>query len=342
MKEEKDVTIYDIAEKLGISPSTVSRALSNHKGISERTRLRIQDTARKMNYRPNRFASSLRLKKTLTLGVLVPKLNSYFMASVIAGIESVASRYGYNLIIANSQESGKKEAEGLYTLYNSRVDGMIVSLAYDTSSMKHFSMVLKKGIPVVFFDRVSECNGCARVYIDNVKAGYEVTSHLVQQGCRRIMHVGGNMLRNVYRDRYIGYKKALEESGLEYRESLVVVNDLTERAGAEVAGKILKMKDLPDAVFTSNDTTAVSIILNLKKEGVSVPGDIAIAGFNNEPVSRVIEPNLTTVNYPAREVGETAAMTLVNNLTSELNNTGSDIVLRHELIVRESSMKKAV
>lgn len=150
------------------------------------------------------------------------------------------------------------------------------------------------------------------------------------------------MLRNVYRDRYIGYKKALEESGLEYRESLVVVNDLTERAGAEVAGKILKMKDLPDAVFTSNDTTAVSIILNLKKEGVSVPGDIAIAGFNNEPVSRVIEPNLTTVNYPAREVGETAAMTLVNNLTSELNNTGSDIVLRHELIVRESSMKKAV
>lgn len=342
MKEEKDVTIYDIAEKLGISPSTVSRALSNHKGISERTRLRIQDTARKMNYRPNRFASSLRLKKTLTLGVLVPKLNSYFMASVIAGIESVASRYGYNLIIANSQESGKKEAEGLYTLYNSRVDGMIVSLAYDTSSMKHFSMVLKKGIPVVFFDRVSECNGCARVYIDNVKAGYEVTSHLVQQGCRRIMHVGGNMLRNVYRDRYIGYKKALEESGLEYRESLVVVNDLTERAGAEVAGKIMKMKDPPDAVFTSNDTTAVSIILNLKKEGVSVPGDIAIAGFNNEPVSRVIEPNLTTVNYPAREVGETAAMTLVNNLTSELNNTGSDIVLRHELIVRESSMKKAV
>lgn len=342
MKKEKDVTIYDIAKKLGVSPSTVSRALSNHKGISEKTRIRIQETARKMNYRPNRFASSLRLKKTLTLGVLVPKLNSYFMATVIAGIESVASRFGYNLIITNSQESEKKEAEGLYTLYNSRVDGMIVSLAYDTNRMKHFGMVLKRGIPIVFFDRVSECDGCARVYIDNGKAGFEVTSHLAGQGCRRIMHVGGNMLRNVYRDRYIGYKKALEDNGLEYRDSLVVINDLTEKAGTEVVGKILKMKDPPDAIFTANDTTAVSIILNLKKEGISVPGDIAIAGFNNEPVSSVIEPNLTTVNYPAYEVGETAAMTLVNRLTSGMNSSGSDIVLKHELIVRESSMRKRV
>jgi len=340
MAAEKEVTIYDIARKLGISPSTVSRALSNHEVISEKTRTSVQEAARKMNYHPNRFARSLRLKRTSTLGVIVPKLNSYFMATVIAGIESVASKYGYNLIIANSQESEKKEAEGLHTLYNSRVDGLIVSLAFDSDRMKHFGTILKKGIPVVFFDRVSESDGYTRVRIDNFMAGYEVTSHLADQGCVRIMHVGGNMLINVYRDRYLGYRKALEEKGLQYEESLVITGDLSEKSGTETAKKIIKMKNRPDAIFTANDTTAVTIILNLKKAGISVPGDIAVAGFNNEPVSRVIEPNLTTVNYPAYEIGESAATMLVNKLGSEPDGFRSDVLLKHELVIRESSVKK--
>lgn len=340
MAAEKEVTIYDIARKLGISPSTVSRALSNHKVISEKTRTTVREAARKMNYHPNRFASSLRLKKTSTLGVIVPKLNSYFMATVIAGIESVASKYGYNLIIANSQESEEKEAEGLRTLYNSRVDGLIVSLASDPDRIKHFRTILKKGIPVVFFDRVTESDGIARVHIDNFTAGYEVTSHMADQGCSRIMYVGGNMLTNVYRDRYLGYRKALEEKGLKYEESQVITCDLSEKSGTETAKKIIMMKKRPDAIFTANDTTAVTIILNLKKAGISVPGDIAVAGFNNEPVSRVIEPNLTTVNYPAYETGESAATMLVNKLRSEPDGFRSDIVLKHELVIRESSLKK--
>ncbi|HOK26914.1 MAG TPA: LacI family DNA-binding transcriptional regulator [Bacteroidales bacterium] len=339
MKNEKEITIYDIAAELGLSPSTVSRALKDHPGISKETKQQIKETARRMGYRFNKFASNLRLKRTNTIGVVVPKLNSYFMATAITGIERIASKYNYNLIIANSLENEKKEAEGVATLYNSRVDGLIVSLAYNTSKIKHFDIFLKKGIPIVFFDRVFECKGCVRVIIDNFKAGYEAVSHLICQGCKRIIHVGGNLKRNVYNDRLLGYRKALEDNGINYDESLVIINDLTERAGEEVVRKILRMKKPPDAVFTANDTTAVSIILNLQKEGISVPGDIAVVGFNNEPISKVIHPNLTTVNYPAYEVGEMAANVLIDRLNSSRDVFPSTIVLEHNLIIRESSLK---
>ncbi len=342
MKSNKEVTIYDIAASLGLSPSTVSRALKNNPGVKKETKKIINEAAQKMGYRHNKFASNLRLKRTHTLGVIVPKLNSYFMATAITGIESAASRFGYNLIITNSLESTKKEAEGVNTLYNSRVDGLIVSLAYDTDNIKHFDIVFKKDIPVIFFDRVIENKGCAKVIIDNFKAGYEIVNHLISQGCRKIMHVGGNLLRNVYKDRLLGYRKALEENGIAYDESLVIINDLSDKSGVEIAKKILRMKEPPDAVFTANDTTAVSIILHLKKAGLSIPKDIAVAGFNNEPISRVIEPNLTTVHYPAFEVGEIAATTLINMLDSNRNAYLSSIILKHELIIRESTLKNTM
>jgi len=341
MKSDKEVTIYDIAASLGLSPSTISRALKDHPGINSETKKQIKEAARKMGYRYNKFASNLRLKCTNTIGVVVPKLNSYFMATAITGIEQVASRHGYNIIIANSLEDEKKEAEGVSTLFNSRVDGLIVSIAYDTSRMNHFDIFLKKKIPVVFFDRVFECRGCVRVIIDNFKAGYEVVSHLISQGCRKIIHVGGNLKRNVYNERMLGYRKALENNGIPYDESLVMIGDLTEKTGEEVVKKILRMKKPPDAVFTANDTTAVSVILNLQKEGISVPRDIAVAGFNNEPISRVIRPNLTTVNYPAFEVGETAATILIERLNSSKEVYPSTIILEHTLIIRESSLKNS-
>ncbi|MGB4293808.1 MAG: LacI family DNA-binding transcriptional regulator [Bacteroidales bacterium] len=335
----REITIYDIAAELGLSPSTVSRALKDHPGIRKETKQQIKETARRMGYRFNKFASNLRLKRTNTIGVVVPKLNSYFMATAITGIERIVSKYNYNLIIANSLENEKKEAEGVVTLYNSRVDGLIVSLAYNTSKIKHFDIFLKKGIPIVFFDRVFECKGCVRVIIDNFKAGYEAVSHLIGQDCRRIIHVGGNLRRNVYNDRLLGYRKALEDNGINYDESLVIINDLTDRSGEEVVRKILRMKKPPDAVFTANDTTAVSVILNLQKEGISVPRDIAVVGFNNDPISKVIQPNLTTVNYPAYEVGEMAANVLIDRLNSSSDVFPSTIVLEHNLIIRESSLK---
>lgn len=340
MKGSKEVTIYDVAKALNLSPSTVSRGLKNHPHIRKETRKKIQTVANEMGYRQNKFASNLRLKHTNTIGIVVPRLNSYFMATAIAGIEKVTSESGYGLIISQSLESWRKEISCVNTLFNSRVDGLLVSLAYDTKNMNHFNLLFNKDIPVVFFDRVADCNGCISVIIDNYKAGYEVTSHLIDQGCTRIVHLGGNMLRNVYSERFRGYRQALADNKIEYDPGLLIVSDMSSQAGKETAQKILKMKPRPNGLFSSNDTTAVAAIVELVKAGVKIPDEIAIAGFNNEPVSQVVQPNLTTVDYPALEIGEMAATSLINKLKDSLKAGLSSIVLKHNLIVRESSLRQ--
>jgi LacI family transcriptional regulator len=340
VKSSGEVTIYDVARALNISPSTVSRALKDHPHIKKETKKKIRAAATEMGYQRNKFASNLRQKNTNTIGVVVPKLNSFFMASVIAGIEKVTSQNGYGLIISQSQESWKKETACVSTLFSSRVDGLLVSLAFDTKNVDHFNILLKKDIPVVFFDRVAECHDCMSIVIDNFKAGYEATSHLIDQGCKRIVHLGGNMLRNVYSERFRGYRQALEDNKIEFDEELVVVTDMTGQAGIDTAKKMLEMNKLPDGLFTSNDTTAVAAMVELENAGIRIPDDIAIVGFNNEPVSQVIRPNLTTVDYPAREIGEIAATSIINRLKNSQSPNLSTIVLKHNLIIRESSMKK--
>jgi LacI family transcriptional regulator len=340
MNTLKDVTIYDIAKALNVSPATVSRGLKDHPAIRKDTKKRIQEAARKMGYQQNTFASNLRRKQTNTIGVIVPRLNSYFMSTVIAGMEKVANNTGYNLIIAQSQESVKKEISGAATMFNSRVDGLLVSLAYDTKDIDHFDALLKKAIPLIFFDRVTELPNCTSIVIDNKKAGYDATSHLLGQGCRRIVHLCGSLNRNVYGDRLEGYKQALAEKNISFDPSMVLQSSLSDQAGADAAQQILKMSPLPDAVFASNDTSAVALIRELKLAGISVPDQIAVVGFNNDPISKVIEPNLTTINYPGEEMGEVAALTIINRLRNVPSTNLNTIFLRHELIVRQSSLKK--
>jgi LacI family transcriptional regulator len=340
MKSTSEVTIYDIAKALNISPSTVSRALKDHPHIKKETKRKIIATAGEMGYRHNNFASNLRQRRSNTIGVVVHRLDSYFIASVFSGLEKVASENGYGLIISQSQESWRKEILCASTLFNSRVDGLIVSLAFDTKNFEHFNIFIKKDIPVVFFDRVADCHECIRIVIDNYKAAYEATSHLIAQGCRRIVHIGGNMLRNVYSERLSGFKKALANNNIEFTKDLLFITDMSEKDAIEVAGKILRMKPRPDGVFASNDTTAVSIIVELEKAGVAVPGDIAVVGFNNDPISRVVKPNLTTIHYPAKEMGEVAAASLIGLLKNSQVSSLSTIVLKHNLIIRNSSIKQ--
>jgi LacI family transcriptional regulator len=339
MKVTREVTIYDIAKALNVAPSTVSRALKDHPNIKKETKKKIFVVAREMGYQRNKFASDLRQKRTNTLGVIVPRLNSYFMSSVISGIEKVTNKSGYNLIISQSQETVIKEIDSVNTLFNSRVDGLMVSLAYDTTNLDHFNVLFKKGIPVVFFDRVSSCDECISVILDNHKAGYDMTSHLIKQGCKRIVHLGGSLIRNVYYDRYSGYKQALQDNNIPFDDSLVIISQLNDQVGMEVLPKILSLDPMPDGIFAANDTSAVSIMCELKQAGINVPRDIAVAGFNNDPISRIVEPNLTTVNYPGKEMGEIAAQTLINLLNNLQPASLSSIVLSHSIIVRQSSEK---
>jgi LacI family transcriptional regulator len=341
MKEKKDVTIYDIASKLSISAATVSRALQNPAYVSEKTRQKVLATAKKLGYQSNTFARSLRMKSTNTIGFLVPKLNSNFINSVLAGVEKVTTQAGYDLIIAHSSESYQREMANAANLFHKRVDGMIVSIAFDTVNLDHFNVFNEKGIPLIFFDRVEKKSANTSVVIDNYKAGYEATEHLIKQGCKRIMIVTANLKRNVYVDRLKGYKDALSDHGMVYDEKRLILNDLSQKAGVETARRILAMKQKPDGLFITNDFSAAVCMQVLKENGIRIPEDIAIVGFNNDAIGQLVEPNLSTIDYPGEYMGEVAARNLIDQLkgkeTLEKTNT---IVINSNLIVRGSSLRK--
>ncbi|MDB5211418.1 MAG: LacI family transcriptional regulator [Sediminibacterium sp.] len=343
MSHEKEITIYDIARELDISAATVSRGLKDHPAVNKATRKKIQDLAKQLGYRSNMFASNLRKKSTNTIGVIVPRLSSYFMSNVIAGMEHIASMEGYNLIISQSLETLKKEMTNADTMFNSRVDGLLVSLSYETENIDHFEPFIRKGIPVIFFDRIKEHNKCMGIIIDNYKSAYEATKHLLDNGYRRILHIGGSTVSNVYAERLRGYKQALTDHKIIPDPKLILTKNMSEEAGIESAKYILKLKHLPDAVFSANDACAVYCMRTLKKAGIRIPEDMAFVGFNNDPMSNVVEPNLTTVNYPGYAMGEAAVTQLINHLNKVSNITTTNIIiLRSELIIRESSGKKKV
>lgn len=341
MRREKEITIYDIAKQLNLSPATVSRALKDHPAINKHTKKKIADLASRLGYRTNNFASNLRQQKTNTIGVMVHELRSQFMTSVLAGIEKVTTESNYDLIIAHSSESATKEAANALNLFHKRVDGVIASLAFDTENLDHFEAFEKKGIPVIFFDRVFEDSDGAKVIINNRKAGYEATSHLIEQGCKRIAHITANLKRNVYAERLKGYQQALAEHGLKFNEKYVIIDDLSEEASIHSARKILAMKPMPDGIFITNDFCAAICIQTLKEAGIRVPEDIAIVGFNNDVISKIIDPKLSTINYPGIEIGEIVARNLINHLQGNANmQLTNTIIIRSELIVRASSLRK--
>ena len=341
MSREKEVTIYDLARKLNISIATVSRALKDDPVVSKKTKKKIADLAQEMGYRSNNFARNLRTQKTNTIGVIIPRINSYFMSSVIAGMENIATSEGYNLIISQSSESVEKEMANAVTLFNNRVDGLLVSLAYDTDSLTHFEPFIKKKIPIIFFDRTADHQDSTCVLINNLKAAYEATTHLISQGRRRIVHITATQKQNVYIDRLRGYKQALADQHIRFREEYVIVGNLSQEAGADAAARIRLMNPLPDAVFSANDNCAVGCMIALKQMGIRIPEDIAFVGFNNDPVSTVIEPNLTTINYPGYEMGQLAARNLIDHLGGASGTRSTNtIILRSELVIRESSASR--
>lgn len=334
----KKVTIYDLAETLAFSPGTISRALNDHPAISEKTKGLIRTKAQELGYRTNKFASNLSKQKSNTLGVIVPRLNSHFMSTVLAGMEKVANKTGYNLIISQSLESEKKEIINSRVLLNSGVDALLVSLAYDTDQFDHFSAFTTRNIPLLFFDRVVNLPGCTTILINNEQAGCEATEHLIQQGCRTLLYVGGNMKRNVYRERYEGFLKALHRAGLPSSQPLLVETDLEPQQAGDVVRYIQHYPGKVDGIFVANDTFAVRCMKELIAAGYSLPEDIKVVGFNNDPIADVISPGLTTIEYPGHEMGILAAQSIINHLEGNLDLYPTDsITLRHRLVVRGST-----
>ncbi|HSC52993.1 MAG TPA: LacI family DNA-binding transcriptional regulator [Phnomibacter sp.] len=341
MNKQKDITIYDIAEILGISIATVSRALNDDEKVSKKTKKSVADLAAKLGYRHNNFASNLRKQKTNTIGVIVPRLNSFFIKDVLTGIEKVATAAGYDILIANSSETIAKESSNANSLFHKRMDGVIASLSIETTNLKHFEPYAEKGIPVVLFDRVCNDIEFPRVIIDNTRCGYMATEHLIEQGCKRIAFITGNLSSSVYAQRLEGYKNALRDHKLPVSDSLIFITDLSEESGVMTAHKLLHMRNRPDGVFVSNDFVATVCMHELKSKGIRIPEDMAFVGFNNDTVSRLIEPPLSTIHYPGLEMGEIAARQLMGMLngTANMQQTNT-IILRSDLLVRASSLRK--
>ncbi|MFC5683857.1 LacI family DNA-binding transcriptional regulator [Flavobacterium sp. MAHUQ-51] len=343
MEENKDVTIYDIAERLKLATSTISRALKDHPSISEKTIKKVKMVAEEMGYVPNSLAAGLRGNKTQTIGVLIPTVTQPFLSSLISGIEITAQKSGYNVIIMQSNDSYEAEVSMAKSLYSSRVSGVICSLAMKTTDTSHFQQFVANNIPLVFVDRVPKNFNTFRVIIDNYSAGYKATKHLIEQGCTRIAHLtAGSEFGNLYSERRRGYIDALKEHNLPVDEELIVdLKSVTYKDGVKASNKLLDLNPIPDGIFASGDIIAVSAVQTAKKRGLKIPQDIAVIGFNNDPISEIIDPNISTISHPASKMGKASAEIILKNIksTKKKDEVKEITFLNTEVLVRESSKR---
>lgn len=337
---KKKTTIYDIAKEVGLTAATVSRALNNNPKISEKTRKLVQETAQKMNYEQNTLAKALKSGKSYNVGVIVPRMDSNFFASVIRGIEEELYPKGYHVIVCQTHDQENLETGNINSLLNAQVDGILMSISNAKSKSNVFHNIAQKKVPLIFFDRKKEIPGVSSVTIDDFNGAYQATKHLIEQGCKRIAHLSNNRSLEIFKNRYLGYKQAIIDHGLEFDEDLVIETFSKVSEGRKTVKKLLKMKNPPDAIFSSSDFSALGAIQEIKDQGLSIPEDISVVGFSNEPFTKFMELSITSVDQSPIEMGRIAAKVFLKEVDSKtLNKVSEKIVLQPELIIRDSSLK---
>jgi DNA-binding LacI/PurR family transcriptional regulator len=332
------VTIKDIAKMLGISKSTVSRALSEHSDVNAETRKRILEVAQKLNYQPNAIALNLKQQRTNTIGVIIPETVNRFFAKAIGGIQRVANIAGYNVMICQSDESFITEKNNLRSLIAAHVDGILISVSGETDRTDHFEALLQKKIPVVFFDRIQEDLNTSQVFTDNYEIAFSGIEHLISQGCRRIAIIAGP--QNLYnsRNRLKGYMDALKKHGLPINEDYIIHAHFRGSNVEAYTKQLINLPQRPDAVFAINDYAAVEMIHVFKKNGFRIPRDIAVLGFNNDHIGKFTEPALSTIDLSPYDMGVAAAEILLQQI-KEPEYPLQKLLIKSELVIRESSQK---
>ncbi len=333
-------TIKDIAEKLNISPSTVSRALHDNPEIARKTKKKVINAAKQMNYYPNILAWSLKKQRSQTIGVIVPEIKHDFFSAAISGIEGVAYDAGYVIILCESNENYEREVLNARALVTNQVAGLLVSITQSTVKSTHFKFFQRVGIPIVFFDRVCDDMITSKVLVDDYGGGFNAVEHLIKSGYKRIAHLGGAKHLSVSRDRYKGYRDALKNYGIVFEEELVHFAGFHEQDGIIGMHYLLDLKNPPDAVFTINDPVAIGAYDEIKKRKLRIPQDIALVGFSNNPISSIVDPPLTTIDQPAFELGKTATKILLMQIKAKNEKKSFKSikeVLETKLIIREST-----
>ncbi|MBL0744510.1 LacI family DNA-binding transcriptional regulator [Chryseolinea lacunae] len=339
--DKKTVTIKDIARMLGISKSTVSRALSGRSDIHPETKQKIMALASELHYEPNALAINLKQQKTNTIGVIIPETMNRFFAHAVGGIQKVSDMAGVNVMICQSNESYISEKNNLHSLVSSRVDGLIVSISRETDRTDHFKPIIDRGIPMVFFDRICQDIDASQVYTDNYEIAFEGTEHLILQGYRRIAFVAGPQHLFNSRNRLQGYVDALKKHNLPVRESYIVHSHYRSDKVEEYTRYLMQLPQRPDAVFAINDYAAIEMMHIMKKSGLKIPDDIAFLGFNNESMCRFVEPPLSSIDHPAHDMGAAAAEILITQIRHQ-NLKPENRIIKSKLVIRESTGAKQV
>lgn len=335
----KKTTIYDIAKALNITVSTVSRALSGFPAISETTRKAVIETAEKLNYSPNKLASALKSGKTHIIGVIVPSVQAHFFASIIHCIEDGLKDSGYRVIIYQSNESVENEINGVKTLLEAQVDGIMASMSLETKDVSHFKEIVKQNKPLILFDRVDESLAVPTITLDDFKAGYVATQHLIDQGYSKIAFVTTIHQIKIFNDRLKGYKAALTANNLPILDEHIVFGGLSIKDGRFGAGKLMRGENKPDAVVAGDDFTALGVIKKLKEIN-QTPPEVGVIGFANEAFSAYITPNLSTIDQHASQMGTECAKMFLKMINQEdpYQNT-EHVVLDPTVVERQSTAK---
>ncbi len=340
----KETTLKEIAEALGISITTVSKALKNYPDVSEKTRKAVLALAEELNYTPNSFAVNLRTKESKTIGLIIPEVVHHFFSNVINGIIAEAEKNGYLVIILQSNESLELEKKQVALLVNKRVDGIIMSLSNESNNDFHIKEILRKEIPFVQFDKISKLIPSSKVIINDQKAAMEAVQHLIDKGCEKIAHIRGPENPQNAIDRFIGYKKALEKNGIPYDSKLVYsCKNVTFEEGIEFAKQIVDEHPDVDGIFVITDLVAVGVLAYFNEKGIQVPNQIAVVGFSNWFMSQVITPKLSTVDQPSYEMGVAAFSLLLEEMICRKDGKvfiPRTIELETSIIERDSSLKK--
>lgn len=335
---QKAITIKDLAEKLNISVSTVSRALKDNPEISQQTRKTVQALAKELGYKPNPIAVALKTHKSNTIGVVVPQIVSTFFATVVKKIEEIADKYGYNVLVSSSNESFEKEKKNIDIFLANRTDGIILSLSRATTSYEHIRHIQELEVPLVLFDRTTKELEVSKVVADDADAAYKIVQHLIQGGAKRIALITGPEQLSIGKNRMKGYLKAMTLNKLEINTDYIVrCEELTVKAAKEATTRLLNQKNVPDAIFGINDDMAIGAIEAIKAKGLSIPKDVAVFGFSNTKRSRYMNPSVSTINQFPEKIGETAAELLFEQILNNKHAQVREEVVNCELIIRESS-----
>jgi DNA-binding LacI/PurR family transcriptional regulator len=340
------LTIKDIAKALGLSTSTVSRALRDSYEISAETKKLVMDYAEKNNYHPNPIALSLKERRSRSIGVVVCEIANSYFSQAINGIESIAYNHGYNVIIAQSRESFDREVLNLQYLTSRSIDGLIISVSTETRDFSCLRELHEKGLPIVFFDRVVGEIDTHKVIADNFKGGYDATVHLINRGYRKIATISNPALLSITKERLAGYKAALKDHGMEPDERMIKYCEHGGMIVTEVeaaVNELLKSRQKPDAIFASADKLTTNCLRIFKAKGIRVPDDIGLIGFSNTDLTELLDPPLSVIRQPAFEMGEVATNLLLGLIESKRPVTEFETrVLSTELLIRGSTKQKKV